>query len=198
MGLTPLSLDPVEINAGSWYLRGLRHDDRVDDRPAVAASARDPEIRRWRNRPDPASPGFDDAVTAHVADRIDGWARGSRYAWAVAEPTTGEMLGEVTLEQLDPVHGTAEVRCWTLPAARGRGLARTAVGAVVRFGFGGLGLHRVTYLHAEPNRASAALAAALGFVHEGRMREAWGVDGARVDVIVLGRLRTDPAPWDTH
>jgi hypothetical protein len=32
-------LEPVEINAGQWYLRGLRADSRVDDRPALAGSA---------------------------------------------------------------------------------------------------------------------------------------------------------------
>lgn len=164
----------------------------MDDRPAVAASARDPEIRRWRNRPDPAAPDFDEQVSAHLDDRIDGWARETRCAWAVAEPTTGEMLGEVTLEQLDLAHGTAELRCWTLPAARGRGLATTAAGAVCRFGFGGLGLHRISWLHAEPNAVSGRVAAALGFVPEGRLREAWEVDGVRTDVLVLGRLASDP------
>ena len=29
-------MEPVEINNGTWYLRGLRYDDRVDDRPALA------------------------------------------------------------------------------------------------------------------------------------------------------------------
>ena len=35
---------PVEINAGQWYLRGLRADDRIDDRPALAdLGVTDPE-----------------------------------------------------------------------------------------------------------------------------------------------------------
>ncbi len=29
-------MEPVEINAGAWYLRALRADDRIDDRPALA------------------------------------------------------------------------------------------------------------------------------------------------------------------
>ena len=29
-------MEPVEINAGAWYLRALRADKRVDDRPALA------------------------------------------------------------------------------------------------------------------------------------------------------------------
>ncbi|ANY07531.1 GNAT family N-acetyltransferase [Pseudonocardia sp. HH130630-07] len=188
-----MPLDPVEINAGAWYLRLPRCDDRVDDRPAVAAAARDPQIRRRHDLPDPAAPDFDDRVTARLTDRIDGWARGTRCAWAVAEPTTGEMLGEVTLEP-DPVHGTGEIACWTLPGARGRGLARTAAGAVCRFAFGGLGLHRLTWRHAGPDVAAARVADALGFVPEGRLRAAWAADGGRVDVVLLGRLAGDPVP----
>ena len=29
-------MEPVEINAGTWYLRALRADDRIDDRPGLA------------------------------------------------------------------------------------------------------------------------------------------------------------------
>jgi hypothetical protein len=29
-------VEPVEINAGAWYLRALRDDDLIDDRPALA------------------------------------------------------------------------------------------------------------------------------------------------------------------
>ena len=32
-------MDPVEINAGTWYLRALRADERIDDRPDAGAPA---------------------------------------------------------------------------------------------------------------------------------------------------------------
>jgi hypothetical protein len=30
-------VEPVEINAGAWYLRALRDDELIDDRPALAS-----------------------------------------------------------------------------------------------------------------------------------------------------------------
>jgi len=74
-------LDPVEINAGQWYLRGLRADGRIDDRLALAdLGVTDPE---------------------YVARSDAQWAADSRYSWAVCEPTTGELLAEVTLDPGD-------------------------------------------------------------------------------------------------
>ena len=180
-------MEPVEINAGLWYLRALRCDDRVDDRPAVVASSLDPEIARWRHRP-PADPAD---AEAYISRRAAAWLRDERFTWAVCEPTTGEMLGEVELAEVDLCHGTAEAACWALPAARGRGMTTTALSAVLRFAYGGLGLHRVTYAWADGNTASARVAEKCGFTVEGRQREAWIVDGRRVDVHVAGRLATD-------
>jgi RimJ/RimL family protein N-acetyltransferase len=185
-------VEPVEINAGTWYLRAPRADDRIDDRPAVLASCRDPEIGRWRWRPEPTL----EAATAYVAQRADDWATDRRLSWAVCAPTTGEMLGEVELSRLDLGRGLAELECWALPAARGRGMTTAAVAAVVRFGFGGLGLNRVGYAWAEGNHASARVATKCGFAIEGRQRAAWvdvGLDPpTRVDVVLAGRLATDP------
>ena len=80
-------MDPVEINAGQWYLRGLRADGRIDDRPALAdLGVIDPE---------------------YVARSDAQWAADSRYSWAVCEPTTGELLAEVTL---DPATGAIATR----------------------------------------------------------------------------------------
>jgi RimJ/RimL family protein N-acetyltransferase len=180
-------VDPVEINAGSWYLRALRADERMDDRPAVLASCADPEILRWRRRP-PALPAEADA---YVRLRALDWSRDRRCTWAVCEPTTGEMLGEVELAALDLRHGTADAACWALPAARGRGMITTAMSAVLRFAFGGLGLHRVTYEWAEGNTASERVASKCGFHVEGTLRSAFVVAGRRVDVHVAGRLATD-------
>lgn len=80
-------VEPVEINAGSWYLRALRADDRVDDRPALA------ELGEHR-------PG-------HAADRAVQWESDTLYSWAVCEPTSGELLAEITL---DPASGAVGVR----------------------------------------------------------------------------------------
>lgn len=80
-------VQPVEINAGTWYLRALRADERVDDRPALAELG--------EHRPD------------HVAECAARWESDTLYSWAVCEPTTGELLAEITL---DPVIGTVGVR----------------------------------------------------------------------------------------
>lgn len=110
-------MDPVEINAGDWYLRGLRADERVDDRPALAAAGiTDPE---------------------HVARRTAGWAADENYGWAVCEPTTGQLVAEIVLTP-DRAAGTAQITGRAVP---GHDVALEAVRtAVVRFAAGALGL----------------------------------------------------------
>ena len=71
-------MEPVEINAGIWYLRALRADDRIDDRPALAE--------------------LGEGNPAHVDDSLARWAADTGYSWAVCEPTTGELLAEVRLD----------------------------------------------------------------------------------------------------
>lgn len=80
-------MDPVEINAGTWYLRALRADERIDDRPALAdLGETDPD---------------------YVARCTAGWASETGFTWAVCEPTTGELLAEVTV---DPRSATLSTR----------------------------------------------------------------------------------------
>ena len=80
-------MEPVEINAGAWYLRAPRQDELIDDRPSLADLG----------ETDP------DYVTRCSAL----WSSDTGYTWAVCEPTTGEMLAEVTI---DPVAATVRAR----------------------------------------------------------------------------------------
>ena len=89
-----LNMDPVEINAGQWYLRALRADNRIDDRPALAdLGVTDPD---------------------YVARCTAQWSSDTSYSWAVCEPTTGELLAEVTLDletgRSPPEHAPAKPR----------------------------------------------------------------------------------------
>ncbi|KAA2251218.1 GNAT family N-acetyltransferase [Solihabitans fulvus] len=182
-------MEPVEINAGDYYLRQLRADERIDDRAAVLAAFTDPDTRRWLTRY-----RIDDLDSAgrYVADRTREWQDDRRCSWAVADPQTGAMLGEVGLKGLDLWHGTAEVSCWTHPAHRGRGVAVAALAAALRFGYGALDLHRVCYQHAEGNGASRRVAEKSGFRLEGLLRGAERVDDGHRDLLIWSRLATDP------
>jgi hypothetical protein len=80
-------VEPVEINAGAWYLRAPRADELIDDRPALTALGE-------------TDPGY-------VARCAAQWAADTGYSWAVCEPTTGEMLAEV---RVDPGAATVHTR----------------------------------------------------------------------------------------
>jgi hypothetical protein len=80
-------VDPVEINAGAWYLRALREDELLDDRPALADLGE-------------TDPGY-------VTRRSAQWTSDTCYTWTVCEPTTGELLAEVIL---DPAAQTVRTR----------------------------------------------------------------------------------------
>lgn len=169
-------MEPVEVNAGTYYLRQLRADGRLDDRPALVEAFIDPVQVRF-------VPGYLvdtlDAASGYIARRTAEWARGERCSWAVADPVTGALLGEVGLKKLDLDAGTAETAVWVHPAARGQGVAATAVGAALRFGFGALALRTIDYLHEPGNHASAGVAKRCGFTFAGPAAETGDVRWTR-------------------
>lgn len=107
-------MEPVEINAGTWYLRALRADTRVTDVPALT------EL----DIADPA--GF-------VAAAADGWASETRFTWAVCEPTTGELMSLVVVDA-EPASLTGYAR------AGAQHTLDDAVPVIRRFVEGALGL----------------------------------------------------------
>ncbi|MEV6901292.1 GNAT family N-acetyltransferase [Amycolatopsis sp. NPDC051372] len=160
-------MEPVEINAGAYYLRQLRADRHLDDRAALLEAFADPEHKRYvlnyRLR-------TLDEATEYIALRTAQWSCDERCSWAVAEPTTGRLLGEVGLRDLDLTFDTAEASVWTHPTERGKGVASTALSAALRYGFGGLGLQEISYRHEESNVVSASVAAKCGFAYVGPER----------------------------
>jgi RimJ/RimL family protein N-acetyltransferase len=167
----------------------------VSDVPALVAAFGDPAIAGVV--PDNAmvgvAPGTPDveAAVSYVARRQEQWEQERACSWAVCEPATGEMLAEVAVHSLDIPGGSGEIGCYTLAHARRRGVLSAALPAVLRFAFGGIGLHRITYRHSADNLASAALAQRCGFTREGVLRAASIVDGRRQDVVCWSRLATD-------
>lgn len=176
-------MELMEITAGALHLRPWRPDDAG----VVASALRDPEILR-----EAVGPVTEPGEQAWLARRIDGWADGSSPSFAVADATSGEVLGHIRVRIAD---GAGEVGYWTLPAARGRGVATGALGVVARWAFSFLELSRLDLRHTAENVASCRVATGNGFALTGLLTESsWGAREGVVEVHLHTLLPPAGAP----
>lgn len=119
-------------------------------------------------------------------EEIDDWCATvgdleGRHDWAITVGGRDEMLGEVVLDNVDPAARSGRLSMSLRSGHRGRGYAREATMLVGHFAFGaetGPGLHRLALEVLSINPRAFALYESLGFVAEGRLRDAH-VDGER-------------------
>lgn len=110
-----------------------------------------------------------------------------------AVTTDDHLVGVVGLT-VDEVNRNGWCWYWMHAGWRGRGWTAAAAATVADWGLGPGGCERLELGHRVNNPASGRVAAAAGFVLEGRERAKLLVDGDRIDVLTYGRLRTDPVP----
>ncbi|MEU3891266.1 GNAT family N-acetyltransferase [Streptomyces sp. NPDC029041] len=160
---------------------------REGDAPAVYEVFQDPVMHQWHAR-------SADSV-AEAGDWIRAWHQaweGEREAhWAVADADSGALVGRVALRELRLDDGTAEVAYWTVPEARGRGVAGRATTALTRWALDETGFHRLELLHAVRNEASCRVAARTGFGLEGTKRSAVMQPDGWHDMHLHARVRGD-------
>jgi RimJ/RimL family protein N-acetyltransferase len=185
MPAVPPALVPVDL--GDLVLRA----PIAADAEAVVDAFADPQLQMW-NPP----PSYDDddpyaSALAWIGNRAD-WSAGIRVAWAVADAAGGPLLGSVSV-RVDAAQSNGSIGYWTIPQARGRGVATRAVRAAARFAFDVVGLHRIELAHAVANPPSCRVAHSAGFPLEGVLRQAFTYgDGLRHDEHLHAKLRTDP------
>jgi RimJ/RimL family protein N-acetyltransferase len=146
----------------------LRDDDLVlrpwslADADAVVAAFDDSAIQQWHSKVM--------AGEAEASDWINGWARAwtreTEASWAV---TDGVVLGQIGLRRVVLPEGRAEFSYWTLPTARGHGVAGRALTRLQRWCADELGLHRTEVSHSVANTASCRVATKAGFPLEARL-----------------------------
>jgi RimJ/RimL family protein N-acetyltransferase len=178
-------VQPFVLAAGQLVLRPWREEDA----PAIWAVAPDPALQRWNG----SGFGSPAEVQQRLARLVD-WSGGDHASWAVTDPA-GALLGSVSLHSVNRERGDAQLGYWTVPAARGRGLAARAADAVCRWAFPAVGIDRVELFHAVENVASGRVAAKAGFTLEGRLRRSFRYgDGVKHDELLWSRLSDDPPP----
>jgi len=177
-------LEPVEIAAGRLQLR----PPSMTDAQGALLMLGDAEVLRWNPGPDTLDLDEARAWCARGAD----WSRGDHATFSVLDATSGRLLGNVSVHQIDRDQRGAEIGYRVAPWARGRGVASDAVAAASRWAFGALDLVRIELAHALENPASCRVAEKAGFLLEGTLRQAFVYgDGQRYDEHLHARLVTD-------
>lgn len=157
-GLLSDSVQPV-LRADGLVLRPW---EAADVATVVAAYA-DPDIERWHVRSMTRMEAMDWVRIAGTD-----WREGRAASWAIE--SEGAVVGRMTLK-LRLSHGLAEAAYWTLPSARGQGVATLALQAATRWAFD-IGLHRVELEHSTQNLPSCRVALKAGYSVEGTRRAA--------------------------
>jgi RimJ/RimL family protein N-acetyltransferase len=153
------------------FARAFREDPRLGEQIGADEDPTENGVRRFIAR----QPGLR--------------ARGEFLGLAVTDASRRPFLGHVMLHTLAWRHKRAEIGYWLVPAARGRGIGRTAVSLLVDWAFEALDLERIEVTTTPENAPARALAESLGFTAEGVLAARNLERGKRVDVLLLARLR---------
>jgi ribosomal-protein-alanine N-acetyltransferase len=101
------------------------------------------------------------------------------------------LIGAVGLRDIDTEHLQAELGFWIGREWWGKGYAREAAAAVIRFGFESLGLNRIYAHHMSRNPASGRVLLAAGMKREGVLRQRVRKWGVFEDVVLYAILRDE-------
>jgi RimJ/RimL family protein N-acetyltransferase len=174
---------PANLGRDGVALRRLRGRDAG---PFAQAFRDDPDLGAAVGMEEDPGEGW---VRRFIASQARLRARGEYLSLAVSDAPDGPFLGVVMLHSFAWRHRRAELGYWLVRAARGRGLARTAVALLADWAFATLPLDRLEITTTPDNTAALELAAALGFEREGVMRARNVERGRPVDLVMLARLR---------
>lgn len=162
------------MTAAPCALRPLR----MDDLDAIMAWVNDPEVTR--NFAGLAGPITREQEAAYL-ERVLGSPTDRLFAIVDGD---GAYLGNAGIHQIYwPARNGRLGIVLGAPGARGRGLGRHALARLCDVGFGELGLHKLWLMHYASNARMAHIAAGLGFVVEGTLREEYFHDGAHHDMV---------------
>jgi len=181
-----MSMYPVELHGQQVMLREFTSSDLADSLHIVG----DDEVTSWLS--------FDSRNEDEARTMLDGVVARARqearaeYYLAVALPTDSAVIGFARL-------GLAGVRAAKLGFAVrhsdwGHGYATDAARTLITFGFGELGLHRISAAAAPDNAASVAVIKRLGMTYEGRIRDHVFTNGAWRDSLLYSLLADEWAP----
>ena len=156
------------------------------DTDAFYAIYSNPEVMRYWSTP----PLANREVAANLIKKIqEDWKRRAILKWGIALRTNDQLIGSVTLFNLDFNHHRAEIGYALGRNYWGQGYMNEALMALLKYAFEVLDLHRIEADIDPRNAASIKTLERLGFQREGYLRERWHINGEIHDAFFYGLLR---------
>jgi len=170
-------------------LREYRHEDLVP-------------IRGWVNDPDIVRYLSDIFLYPHTLESTESFLqammdpRPDSRSFVIADAATELYIGQIGLDSIDWKNRMGRIGIVIGSSERlGRGYGSEAMRLLVSFAFRELDLHRLELEVYDFNERAIRCYAACGFKEEGRLRERLYKEGRRVDVLVMGLLRSE---WEAE
>ena len=172
------------IEASRIRLRWISDKD-TDEFYAIYSN---PEVMRYWSTP----PLPDREAAANLIKKIhEDWKRRVILKWGIALRTDNQLIGSITLFNLDFNHRRAEIGYALGREFWGQGYMNEALMALLKYAFEDLNLHRIEADVDPRNTASIKTIERLGFQREGYLRERWQVNGEIQDAYFYGLLRQE-------
>ena len=160
------------------------------DVPRIVEACRDPEVARYTTVPSPYQPSH---TVEWMHRGLAGLAAGTDVHTVIAEASDDDVLGTISLHEINRPSARCVAGYLTAPWARRRGVAARALHLMCGFAFEELRLARVEVTIEPDNSASRATAQSIGFREEGLLRSYMSVAGSRRDMLMYSLL-----PGDLH
>lgn len=172
------------------YPRGHRMTIReftMDDVAAVHDYTSDPQVSHWSTW----GPNTVEQTTDFVAAAAQQQLKEDRSAYSLAAVVDGRLIGSVAVWITDAHDSNGELGYTFHRAHWGNGYATEAVGQLLAFGFGTLGLERISATCHPGNLGSIRVLEKSGFTLEGRLRSHRLVRGERRDSLLFSMVKAD-------
>jgi RimJ/RimL family protein N-acetyltransferase len=155
------------------------------------------QLFQWINERDDVvlSAAYKPVADVHHDAWLEGiLARKDAFIFGIRDARTSALVGSCQLHGVNPVHRNAELQIRIgAKSERGKGLGfgQDATRLLLRFAFDDLNLERVSLHVFSNNEHAIKMYERVGFVREGLLRRGAHVNGAYVDVIIMGILKQE-------
>lgn len=129
-----------------------------------------------------------DKVNSYVDVILNEYKNGKYRTFAVADTSTGKMIGSITLD-ITPQFARTEYSYWVNMKYRNHGYATEAVKMMNEYCFNSLSMNRVQVLTSNPVSEKVIMKA--GFTYEGTLKQYFGYDGRFWDVKMYALIASE-------